>query len=148
MNDRFERFSSIISEISYNLHKITAQEMEKHGLKGPYAIYILTLHRYDDGLTAARLCELSNRDKSDVSRAVTMMIKKGLIQRDAGSYRSRLRLTELGKSSAEELRSLVERAVSVIDRYVSTDEREIMYSALGKIASTLSSIVNDEISLD
>ena len=148
MNDRFERFSAIIAEISYNLHKIAAQEMEKYGLKGPYAIYVLTLYRYEKGLTAAQLCELSNRDKSDVSRAVTEMVKKGLLERDAGAYRSRLRLTELGRVSAKELRSLVDKAVSVIDRDVSADEREGMYSALGKISSNLRLISEGEISLE
>ena len=148
MNDRFERFSSTIAEISYNLHKVAAKEMEKYGLKGPYAIYVLTLYRYEDGMTAAQLCEACNRDKSDVSRAVTLMMKKGLLEKDAGAYRSRLRLTELGKNSARELRVIVDNAVRVIDRDVSAHEREAMYSALGKISASLHSIDEGRISLE
>lgn len=146
MNDRFERFSSIIAEISYNLHKAAAKELEKHGLKGPYAIYVLTLYRCEEGMTAAQLCEACNRDKSDVSRAVTLMIKKGLLEREANTYRSRLRLTELGKSFAKELRATVDMAISLIDKSVSAQERELMYSTLGKISLSLHSISEGGIS--
>ena len=149
MNDRFERFSAIVAEISYNLHKIAMQATEKYGLKGPYAIYLLTLYRYEEGVTAAKLCELCHRDKSDVSRAVAMMVKSGLLERESDTpYRSRLRLTELGRESAQELRTIVEKAVAVIDLDVDEDERETMYAALGKISSSLRLIGDGRISLE
>ena len=50
--ERFERFSFALSEISRHWHKLTADEMNKYGLKGTHSIYLLTLSRYPEGLTA------------------------------------------------------------------------------------------------
>ena len=79
MLSRFERFSVSISELYRHIHKISADEMAKYGLKGPYAIYLLTMHRYSDGITATQLCELCDRNKAEVSRAVTAMEVMGLV---------------------------------------------------------------------
>ena len=67
MTDRFERFSISISEISRYWHKLASEEMEKHGLRGPHSVYLLTMQSYPDGITAPQLCELCGKDKSDVS---------------------------------------------------------------------------------
>ena len=88
MVDRFERFSFAISEISRYWHKITADEMEKHGLKGPHSVYLTTMYRYPDGVTAPQLCELCGKDKSDVSRTMSLMEQKGLV-RIEGIYHNR-----------------------------------------------------------
>ena len=71
--ERFERFSFAISEISRYWHKLTAEEMEKYGLKGTHSVYLLTMYRYPDGITATQLCELCSKDKSDVSRMMSIM---------------------------------------------------------------------------
>ena len=81
MVQRFERFSVAIADISRYWHKIAAEEMEKHGLKGAHSIYLTTLCRFPEGITAARLGELCGRDKAEVSRAVTLMTKNHLIQK-------------------------------------------------------------------
>ena len=65
MVDRFEQFSLAIMEISRHWHKMAADEMENHGLKGSHAVYLLTMYRYPEGITAPRLCEICGKDKSD-----------------------------------------------------------------------------------
>ena len=57
MVQRFERFSVAIADISRYWHKIAAEEMEKHNLKGAHSIYLTTLYRFPDGITAAKLGE-------------------------------------------------------------------------------------------
>ena len=54
MLNRFERFSLAISEIYRYWHKIAADEMEKYGLKGPYAVYLTAMYRYKDGITSTQ----------------------------------------------------------------------------------------------
>ena len=73
MVSRFERFSFVISEIYRHLHKIMADEMEKYGLKGAYAIYLSAMYRHPDGITATELGEICSRNKADVSRAMSSM---------------------------------------------------------------------------
>ena len=74
MLERFERFSCAMFEISRCWHKIAAEEMEKFGLRGPHVLYLIMLLRSEQPMTAARLSEVSGRDKADVSRAITMMV--------------------------------------------------------------------------
>ena len=81
MVDRFERFSFAIFEISRYWHKITADEMGKYGLKGPYSVYLTAMYRYPDGITAPQLCELCGKDKSDVSRAMSLMERRALCEK-------------------------------------------------------------------
>ena len=88
MIDRFERFSVAISELSRYWHKITTAEMEKYGLKGAHSIYLTTMARFPEGITAARLCELCRKDKSDVSRMMGIMEKNGLVVKEGG-YQNR-----------------------------------------------------------
>ena len=77
MLHRYERFSLAIGEIERCRHKLTADEMEKYGLKGPYSVYLITLRRHEEGLTSVQLSELCGRDKSDVSRAISVLEKSG-----------------------------------------------------------------------
>ena len=81
MVDRFEAFTYMISEVSQYWNKIAALEMKKYGLKGLYALYLVTLSRHSDGITAAELSEISNKDKAEISRAVSVLEKNNLVKR-------------------------------------------------------------------
>ena len=67
---RFEEFCAIISSIQHHIQKIERDEMEKYGLKGPYAQYLVTMSRCPEGITAAQLSEMCDKDKAAVSRAL------------------------------------------------------------------------------
>ena len=140
MVDRFERFTLAITEISKYWHKIASAEMEKYGLKGPHAIYLVTMQRYAEGITATQLGELCGRDKADVSRAMTMMEKKGLIMRPNGnqnSYRALLKLTAEGEKAAKFVQERATVAVELAGKDLSDDARKIFYDTLEYIASNL-----------
>ena len=144
MIDRFERFSIAISEISRYWHKIAADELERYGLKGPHSIYLTTLYQFEDGITAARLAELCGRDKSDVSRMMTIMEEKGLVSRTgANNYRARLILTDKGREAAEYIRRRAVTAVSLAGRDLSPETRTAFYDALTSIASNLRELSRD-----
>ena len=66
MVERFEKFSYLISELSKLLHKIEADELLELGVKGPYAIYILTLAKHKNGIPAAKIAELRGMTLRDV----------------------------------------------------------------------------------
>ena len=95
--------SSSISCIYRYIQKIERIEMEYYGLKGPYPQCLLAMRRYPEGITAARLCEVCDKDKAAVSRMVAELEEKGLITRsDLGvRYRMCLKLTKLGEEAAE-----------------------------------------------
>jgi len=146
MINRFERFSYAISEINRCWHKLAAEELAKYGLNSPHAVYLNTLYRYDEGITAARLAEVCGKDKADVSRMIAIMEKKGLVRREAvaGSlYRAALRLTEAGKEAAEHIRGRVAIAVEMAGGGLSEQEREAFYAALELITANLQALSRD-----
>jgi len=140
MVDRFERFSLAIAEVSRSWHRLAADEMERHGLKSSHAVYLTALYACPEGLTAAKLSELSGKDKSDVSRMVAILEKKGLLYKEAAGeklYRARLKLTDAGRAAAEQVRRAAAVAVEGASRGVSDDEREVFYRVLETIAANL-----------
>jgi len=144
MEDRFERFSFAISSISRYWHKIVSEEMEKYGLKGPYAIYLVALYRYTDGITAVKLGELCGKDKSDVSRMMSVMEKKGLVCKEGiNQYRALLKLTDKGRAAAEHVRERAEVAVEIAGREICDGHREIFYRTLELIAANIRAISED-----
>ena len=143
MIDRFERFSLVISEISRCWHKIAADEMEKYGLKGNHAVYLTTLYRFPEGITAARLSELCCRDKADVSRMMSIMEKKALVVKVGSSYRAQLKLTDAGLEAAEHVRDRANIAVKNASRGLSEEKRAVLYEALELIMTNLQTICEE-----
>lgn len=140
MVERFQRFSVAIADISRYWHKIAAEEMEKYDLKGTHSIYLTTLYRFPEGITAARLCELCARDKAEVSRTVAIMEKKGLIQKNGSSYRALLHLTPEGIHASEHVRSRAAVAVELAGKGLSDEQRATFYYALELVAGNLQQI--------
>lgn len=83
MLDRFERFSFAISEISRCWRKLASEEMLKYGLKSPHATYLTTIYKYPQGITVPQLCEVCGKDKSDASRMLAILEKKGLVEKQS-----------------------------------------------------------------
>lgn len=140
MIERFERFSCVISDISKYWHKIASDEMEKYGLKGSHAIYLTTLHRYPEGVTAVNLCEICGKDKADVSRMMNIMSDKGLIIKEgssSGQYRAKLKLTEEGKNAAEQVAKRAALAVDLAGGEITENDRAVFYNVLEHIAKNL-----------
>lgn len=148
MLDRFEQFCLTISSIYQDIQKIERDEMERCGFKGSYAQYLSLLIRHPEGLTAAQLGELCDKDKAAVSRAVTQMMDQELLRREnvcAKAYRARLVLTQKGKEAAEFVCARAMQAVEAGGRGLSDEDRNIFYAALELIASNLQTISREGI---
>ena len=138
MLGRFERFSFALSSLYRYWHKIVAEEMEKIGVKGPCAIYLAALYHHKEGLTAAELCSLCGKDKSDASRVVALMEQRGLlIKEGANQYRAKLKLTESGVSAAEAMLDRARLAVELGGAGIDEADRAIFYACLEKIAANV-----------
>ena len=141
MISRFEQFTSAISGIYRSIQKIEREQMEKYGLKGAYAQYLGTIQRYEDGITAAQLCEVCDLDKAAVSRAIAEMFQRGLVERTGETgYRARVKLTETGQEAAAYVNRLAQAAVDAAGSELTDNDRAVMYAALESIAEKLSVI--------
>ena len=146
MQERFERFSLMLSEISRYWHKLTAEEMEVYGLKGNHSIYLLTMSHYPEGITAPLLCTYCGRDKADVSRMMAMMEEKGLVAKE-GVHRNRyggvFKLTPEGMAAAEHVRRRADLAVELAGKDLSEENRTIFYEALDSITKNLRTLCQE-----
>jgi len=143
MLHRFEEFSFAISTIYHNIQKIERDEMDKYGLKGPHAQYLVAMTRCPEGVTAAQLSELCDRDKAAVSRALSELEKRGLVIRELANdtaYRALLKLTETGSAAARFVCEKATQAVDLAGKGLSEQDRQIFYSVLHRIATNLQTI--------
>ncbi|MBQ7090649.1 MAG: winged helix DNA-binding protein, partial [Clostridia bacterium] len=148
MIDRFETFSFAIAEISRCWHRIATDEMKKHGLKGPHAVFFTALYRHRDGLTAAELCTVCSKDKAEVSRAIALLEEQGLMKKEhvnQNRYRAKIKLTESGLALAEQINIAAKRAVEFGGNGLSEEERQVFYKALILISDNLKKL--DQIGL-
>ena len=148
MIDRFEQFVSYISAIHRDVQKIERDEMVKYGLKGAYAQYLVAMHRYPDGITAAELCDVCGKDKAAVSRALSEMEGRGLIVKHCNhdnQYRAQLRLTEAGMDAADYVCRKAVAAVKIAGQELTDETRTILYRALRGIAAHIQKISEEGI---
>lgn len=145
MLDRFEQFTTSISGIYRSIQKIERDEMEKYGLKGAYAQYLLAMTRHPDGMTAATLCEVCEKDKAAISRILSEMEHKGLVIRESGSYRSLVRLTEAGKAAARFVQEKAIAAAEIASSVLTEEDRTHLYDILSRLSGKLQGICKDGI---
>lgn len=146
MVERFEKFSTLISSINKYVLKIEADEMISMGLKGSFAQYLVAMNRYPEGVTSSMLCEICDKDKGAVSRAIAEMQDKGLINQRGllGSrYRAKHTLTEEGKKIAEYVSQKAVKAVSMANVGLSEEDRKTFYKVLEIYYCNLKSVYDN-----
>ena len=143
MESRYELISASISCMYHDIQKIERMEMARYGLKGPHAQCLLVMHKYPEGITAARLCEACEKDKAAVSRILAELEEAGMIlreNRNGSRYRAILKLTEQGKVAAEAVVEKARLAVELAGTGFDETEREVFYRVLAIIAGNLHQI--------
>ena len=146
MLERFAQFCTSIASIQRSIMKIERTEMAKYGLKGPHANCLVTMARYPEGITAARLCEICDKDKAAISRTLSELEKAGMVQRqdpEGKRYRALLRLSEKGKEIANRVNNMVLLAVAKASEGYDKEKQQIFARVLGLVAGNLQDICRD-----
>ncbi len=136
----FERFILSITEIDRYWNKFAAEEMEKHGLKSPYAFYLIVLYNNAGGLTPGELCEISCRNKADVSRAMRDMQSNGLVRKESNGkniYRAKMVLTESGIEAARNICDSIASSAFAGSKAIDENQCESLYKTLETISDNL-----------
>ena len=140
MESRYETLSGSISSMYHDIQKIERTEMARYGLKGPHAQCLLAMKKHPQGITAARLCEVCDKDKAAVSRTLSELEAAGMIQREhrnGSKYRANLLLTDQGNVAAEAVVEKARLAVELAGTGFSNEEREVFYRVMSIIAENL-----------
>lgn len=148
MISRYELFSTAVSCLYRDIQKIERMEMARFGLKGPHAQCLLAMNRCPQGITAAQLCELCEKDKAAISRTVAELEEAGLVERSERNgvrYRALLTLTERGNAAAGAVNQRATQAVEQAGAGLNDAQREVFYSVLEIIAGNLHTICKNGI---
>ena len=142
--DRFETFSLALFNMSRYWNRLAAEEMEKYGLKGAHAFYLVTVLRHDGDVTASQLCELCGKDKADVSRAVAKMAEIGLLERvGSNPYRAKLKLTGQGIAAAQAVRETAQTIVDRVGGDLTEENRAVFYEVLASVTANLEKLCKE-----
>jgi DNA-binding MarR family transcriptional regulator len=139
MEKRFERFTVLMTGISRSIHKLKAEEMAEYNLKRSHVSCLYYLYK-EDSLTAKELCDLSDEDKANISRAIKYLEERGyLVCRSKAQkrYQSPLELTEEGKAIGKRLVEKIDSVLEMAGEGVSDEDRMIMYRSLEHISFNL-----------
>lgn len=140
MITRFSRFTAHIAEIYWMIQKIEREEMEQLGLKGPQAQCLVAISRRSEGVTAAELSTICEKDKAAISRIVSDLISHRLVTRSGGSYRAALQLTEEGRKITDIVNEKVSLAARRVGEGLDEGSRTVLYHSLALISNNLKKI--------
>ena len=139
MQERFQRFTSLISSIGRSIYRIKTEAMAEYELKSSHLACIYYL-KVGVARTAAQLAKLSEEDKANVSRTLGELEKRGLITRELGSRgrpKRTITLTNEGDEIGEFLVEHIENIFTIVSDGIDAREREAMYHALTVIDDKL-----------
>jgi len=131
------RLNRLAAEVSSAL---AVEYQERHGLDIPAWRVIATLGFRNDACSAQYISDCTRTHKSTISRAVTALMKRQIIERveNADDRREfRLRLTRKGTELYEELIPRLLRREQEILSCLSAPERKALAGLLGKIEASL-----------
>ena len=131
------RLNRLAAEVSAEL---SSEYQERYGLDIPEWRVLATLGFRDDACTAQYISHCTRTHKSTISRAVTALMKRQLVERVENRDDRRefaLRMTRKGKALYEELIPRLLAKESEIMSCLSAQQRKDFAAMLGKIENSL-----------
>lgn len=138
------RLNRLAAEVSAAL---SAEYQERYGLDIPEWRVLATLGFRNGACTAQYICHCTRTHKSTISRAVTTLTRRQLIERVANEDDRRefaLQLTRKGRALYEELIPRLLRKEQEILSCLSAQERKDLAALLGKIERSLALVQTSE----
>ncbi len=142
--ERFEVFFQNISGLYRAVQRLRAQFADAAGVSSVHLFWLYLLREYPDGLSASRLAELSNIDRSLVSRQLKPILERGLVMTDGETgkrrYGWKIRLTGSGRALAEKIAQEALTIQNQAGRGILPEELAAFYRVLGALNQNFSSI--------
>lgn len=142
MEERFERFTVLITKIHRCIYKIKTEEMAEFDLKSSHVSCLYYLYK-ENTLTAKELCDVCGEDKANISRALKYLESNGYLYCDSAlqkRYQSALRLTEKGAEIGKQIAEKIDNILFSASEGLNEADRVIMYKSLALVCSNLEKI--------
>ncbi len=137
MIHRFQAFVTGITACHKYIQRIKAMEMTEFGLKGTHLMCLFFLGHHPQGLTAAQLSQLCAEDKAAISRTLSVLQERGLLETAGKRYRAQLRLTPAGQALAAQIDGVIAQWVGFGGDGLTEADRDTFYRCLGHISRNL-----------
>lgn len=144
MEERYNKFTSLILGISRSIQKIKNIEMFEYGLKGSHVQSIFHLY-IDGGLSAKELCVVCEEDKAAISRTLKELEQKGFVyvdEKEEKRYKNIIRLTERGMLLGKDIVKKINNILNIASKGIKENEREKFYESLILVNENLQKICN------
>lgn len=145
MLNRFDMFTTSITQIYKSLQRIKNREMTEFNLKGTHTMCIFRLGQNPEGMTLTALSTACEEDKAAMSRTVAELTKDGFVAAHSErKYRAPITLTDKGRLVAARVDEMVEEAVTAGGSGLSEEERRNFYHALELISENLRKYLKED----
>lgn len=141
--ERFARFSFAIDKVAKNLQKYKNEHLEKFGLRSMHLMYLVSLGRTPEGMTATELAQNCSVDKAFISRLTGDLCDAGYVEyktKKGTKYNNKLILTESGRKIMKEIQKIIDDSVSHIIGDIPETHLTIFYNVLNQIAEHLEAV--------
>jgi DNA-binding MarR family transcriptional regulator len=145
MEERFQAFTVLVSNLNRCIYKIKTEEMAEYNLKSSHVSCIYYIYRYGS-LTPKELCDLCGEDKANISRALKYLEENQylVINNDSNKkYQRPIVLTENGVKIGKHLSEKINEILSIASEGLSEEKRNIMYEGLSLINNRLNKICDE-----
>ncbi|NCB33117.1 MAG: hypothetical protein EOM64_04440 [Erysipelotrichia bacterium] len=134
MEERFESFVRMITNIHRSINRIKSMEMSEFGLKGNHTLCLYYLNQHSEGLSSNQLAKICEEDKAAISRTLNELETGGYVfLKSEQKYRARYFLSGSGKEAAANISRAVEQVLDQVGDFFTEKERKKFYCALEKI---------------
>lgn len=138
--DRFNRLCSLLGGATKSINKLKSKYMMHYGLTSAHTMCIRYLDVSPEGLNRMELAEMCDIDKAQISRTVNELCAKGYLtesENETNNYRKRLKLTPMGKDTADEINKAVNEIHAFVSDDLSAEQLETFYSTFDVICARL-----------
>jgi DNA-binding MarR family transcriptional regulator len=142
MYHRYKDFTVLITKISRSIKRIKTFEMEEINLKSSHVSCLYYLYK-EGKLTATEICEISEEDKAQISRALDYLELHGYVVCESNQkkrYKSHFDLTVKGKEVSKHIANKIDNILDEVSNELTEEERMILYKSLNVISTNLEKI--------
>ena len=137
--DRLDAFGYLVSSSIKSVTKIKSKGMSRYGLGSTHTVCLRKLYSESEALTRSQLAELCSIDKSQVTRVVGELVKKGYVTESEEERCSRktIKLSEKGKAVVEEINEVVDSALDFVSGDIGEERLAEFYETFAQITEKL-----------
>ena len=138
-SSRFMQFAALLNSAQGSINRMKRQNMEAFDLGPAHTMCLNLLYQYPDGITKARLAELCEVDKAQISRVVSELQKKELIATPDldKRYKHKLSLTSHGNEVSEQISRIILDINSFVSDSIPQEQIDTFYKTFNMICENL-----------